>query len=85
MRVRNKAEIANKKSTDGKEQKQGGVVHGRELWIYSLQVVQEAIAKASEGRTSILIAHRLATIKVKLVEIPIIYCKYSFYQFGLDR
>ena len=31
--------------------------------MFSVQVVQEALDKASEGRTTILIAHRLSTVQ----------------------
>lgn len=31
--------------------------------IVTIQVVQEALDKASEGRTTVVIAHRLSTVK----------------------
>ena len=33
------------------------------LYLYPFQVVQEALEKAQEGRTSITIAHRLSTVQ----------------------
>ena len=32
-------------------------------YLYPFQVVQEALEKAQEGRTSIIIAHRLSTVQ----------------------